>query len=170
MPALLNQLGAVADAIPSTPDVREREVIIVSGLEITTAYIPIDRHFRGLPVPKGMLVLAPAATRVVATREDDRTLRLDLPNASFRHAIERLCRMAPFTVGETVRTNAARVEVRAVDTEAHPTSLRVTFARSIDSPEYLWLAPEAMALTLVPWTPPPIGESREVAPFFELPE
>lgn len=170
MPALLGQLGAVADAIPSSREVAAQDVVMVSGLEITTAYIPVDRTYRGLSVPRHMLLLAPASTAVRTTRVDDTTLRLDLPNGSFHHAIERLCRDSPFSVGERVQTGVATVEVLTIDGHGHPTAIQATFDRSLDSPDLVWLAPEARALTLVPWAPPAMGEARDVPALLELPE
>lgn len=167
VPAFMGQLGKVAEAVPSDPGIVDDQLIILSGLEITTAYIPIERELRGLPVPRDMLVLAPAAASLTFTREDERTLRLDAASPMFGHAIEQLCREAPLPAGTRVQTNVALVEVLTDDGHGRPTSLRASFPESLDSDQYRWLAPAPG--TLVPFVPPPVGDSVKLETYLPLP-
>ncbi len=168
VPMFMGQLGAVVAAVPSDPAVVDDQLVILSGLEITTAYIPIERELRGVPAPRDMLVLAPASARLTVTREDDRTLRLDAETPMFRHAIERLCREAPLPAGTEVATNVARVRVLADDGAGHPTSIRASFPESLDSPRYRWLGPSVG--TLVPFVPPAVGASVQLDAYLPLPD
>ena len=167
VPAFMGQLGSVAEAVPTDPSVAHAQLVIVSGLEITTAYIPVERELRGIPAPAAMAVLAPASARLTVTREDDRTLRLDAAEPMFRHAIERLCREAPLPAGTEVSTDVVTVRVLADDGEGHPTSLRATFPTSLDSPLYRWLGPETGAL--VPFEVPAVGQSVSLGAYLPLP-
>jgi hypothetical protein len=165
MPSLLSQMGE--DPLPDDPTLTQQDLIFVSAIDFSTAYIPIAREFKGLPVPAHMLLLAPAATPLHITREDSQTLKLEMPEGSFNHAIERLCRSDAFVVGETVETHVATLSVLSVDAHGYPTAMRVHFARPLEDPSYRWLAPEAFAFQ--PWQPPAIGTSVDTQPLIALP-
>lgn len=165
-PAFLGQLAGVVDAVPDGPALATQDVVIVGGLEVATAYIPIARQLRGQSVPHAMLVLSPAATPVRVTREDAHTLRIDAPGGLFGHAVERLCRDAPFVAGEAVTTTVGTVTVLTVD-HGRPTSLRAVLPYPLDSARYTWLAPTDGALA--PWSPPPLGEAVDVPALLPIP-
>jgi hypothetical protein len=168
VPSFMGQLGAVVEAVPADPDVAHDTLVIVSGLEITTAYIPIARDLQHVPRTAEMALLAPASAELTVTREDERTLRLDARRPMFRHAIERLCREAPRPGGPSARPDAATVTVLADDGEGHPTSLRAVFEDSLDHPRYRGLGPSTG--TLVPFEVPPVGGTVELPAYLPLPE
>lgn len=167
VPAFMADMARVIDAVPDEPALPEHELVIVGGMEIATAYIPIARALEGRPTPARLALLAPAASAVRVTREADRVLRLDHPKGMFRHAVEGLCRGAPLPAGTTVQLPSMRVEVLTDDGDGHPTSVRFEFAESADSPRYLWLAPRGGEM--LPWSPPPVGEAVDVEALLPLP-
>lgn len=167
VPAFMGQLGAVIDAVPTDAAFSQDQLVIVSGFEVTTVYIPVALEIEGRPRPTAMLVIGPAASGFSVSRPDTHTLMVESPNGMFRHAVERLFRVEPFVVGEQVDNAVGTVRVESVDATGHPTRVSVRFKQDIDSPQYRWLAPDSGVL--VPWTPPAIGQTLQVVPLLPLP-
>lgn len=167
VPTFMGTLGAVAAAVPQDAAMANDQLVIVSGVEIFTAYIPIAKEIIGEPVPSAMLVIAPPATPISLTRVDNHSIVVNAPTGMFRHAIERLCRTEPFHRGETVQTRVANVVVNEVNPDGLPTRVTLRFELPLDSPRLRWLAPHDGVYSA--WIPPQMGETLHVVPLLPLP-
>jgi hypothetical protein len=67
----------------------------------------------------------------------------------------------------TVPLPDVTITVQSVDTTGAPTAFVAHFVRPLEDSSYRWYAPDGM--TLQAWTPPPIGQTVDVAPMLQLP-
>jgi len=153
---LLGMLGAATEKLPLDRGLAERDLVILSGMEVLTAHTPTSRALLGLPVPRRQALLVPAGTDFTVTRESPRVIRVDSEIGLFRAISEMLCRDKAMPKGSRFDLDWYTVDVLA-DLDGHPTSLRYTFDRNLDEPSFLWATYRIFDLDFV--HPPGVGES-----------
>jgi len=158
----LAEMGARLEAsFPREASVREKTVVILaSAVELTTLPPWVQRHVRDVPLPRRMRVLATCFAPLRVTRLDPTTLRVRPDQGFMDNDYLRMVRgpSRPFHAGDEVVLSDLRVRVREVTPDGRPAEADFTFAVPLEDPSLLWMRVRAGA-ELVPWSPPPVGES-----------
>jgi hypothetical protein len=149
------------DSIPKTPEMRGRPTILVNPPAFV-GYVPIERAATGEPIPlfRG---LASGTSAVELEREDDRTLRVRVPDGFAANATEQMLRSPsrPLRLGDRVELGDLAIEVTAAE-HGQATGIRARFDRSLDDPSLWWGVWKGHGY--VPFTPPRIGERVFIPP------
>jgi hypothetical protein len=172
---VVSRMGDTLEAsIPRDEAVRQKTLVILSSAAEMTTFPPwMQRHVDGRPFPRSMRVLASCTTKLDVSgmgaavlrvsRLDDKTLRIR-PEHGFLDAEHlRIVRglSRPFQPGEEVVLPDLRVRVREVTSDGRPAEADFTFPVALEDGSLVWMQLEAGG-TLVPWSPPAVGESREL--------
>ena len=151
-------------SIPRDEGVRGKTLVILgSAAEFTTFPPWMQRQVRGVARPRRMRVLATCFARLRVTRVDATTLRVRPEKGFLDNGLLRIVRgpSRPFHPGDEVALSDLRVRVREVTADGRPAEADFAFAVPLEDPSLLWTRLQAGG-TLVPWSPPPLGESQQL--------
>jgi hypothetical protein len=150
---------------PMDESVENQDVIIVNAPIVMHAlYMSIIRELNGLPIPRRTRSLAPGFTGVTYDRPDERTL-VARPNGGFLGwEADTLMRglHLPMPLGHRVELTGLTIEVTELTDDGRPAAVTFTFDVPLEDPSLRWL--RWCEGEFVPFTPPRIGESVELAP------
>jgi hypothetical protein len=155
------------DSIPSDPTVASKTVVLVNPpFDPFASYFPLSRQVERRPRPEHLRWLATGATPLRIERTDERTLVIEAQRGWLSTTSERMLRNpddAPAQVGDVVDLSDVSFEVtRVVDRRPH--EVRARFRLALEDPRMLWLAWSPDGHGFIPFRPPPVGASVEVAP------
>jgi hypothetical protein len=160
---LLGRMGDRLEAsIPADESVRERSLVILSSSAEMTTFPPwMQRQVSGAPRPAHMRVLASCFSNLSVSRPDAATLRVRPERGFLDNEWLRMVRGAsrPFHPGDEVALSDVRVRVRDVTADGRPAEADFTFRVPLEDGSLLWTRLQAGG-TLVPWSPPAVGESQ----------
>jgi hypothetical protein len=160
------QMGDRLEAsVPKDETVRGKSLVILSSAAEMTTFPPwMQRQVSGVPRPARMRVLASCFSKLSVSRPDATTLRVRPERGFLDNEWLRMVRgpSRPFRTGDEVVLSDVRVRVRSVTADGRPAEVDFTFGVPLEDPSLLWRRLEGGG-TLVPWSPPAVGES-EVLP------
>lgn len=161
LPAFGLMAEGVESTLPRTEAVRGQTVVLLSGIEFATAYVPVIRALQQEPAPGAVVLLATASASLHVERPDARTLLVRSPEGWLARTAEQLFRDdTPFRVGERFSRPDHEIEVVEITDDGRPAVVRFTFDRSVDDPHFIWR--RMVGVGSVPWTPPPIGAAVDL--------
>ena len=149
-------------SIPRDEPVRARSLVILSSSAEMTTFPPwMQRQVSGAPRPARMRVLASCFSKIKVSRPDATTLRVRPEEGFLDNEWLRMVRGAsrPFHPGDEIALSDVRVQVRDVTADGRPAEADFTFGVPLEDPSLLWTRLRAGG-TLVPWSPPAVGESQ----------
>jgi len=149
-------------SIPKDDAVRGKSLVILSSSAEMTTFPPwMQRQVSGVPRPARMRVLASCLSKLEVSRPDATTLRVRPENGFLDHEWLRMVRgpSRPFRPGDEVALSDVRVRVRDVTADGRPAEADFTFGVPLEDPSLLWTRLRGGG-TLVPWSPPAVGESQ----------
>jgi branched-subunit amino acid transport protein len=167
-----------ACAFEHSPEIGERDVVVINDPTITCAFVPFDRAYRGQPLPRTMRVLVPGSTPFEVKRPDATTLILTAKGSDLFACpavgpihICYACKAADdFLFGERVWERGERVTVKGLVAEilevsprGAPRSVAFHFDKPLESDGMVWLFFDWRRLAHLPFVPPRIGEAIEIA-------
>jgi hypothetical protein len=162
---LLSRMGERLEAsIPADDAVRGKTLVILSSAAEMTTFPPwMQRQVSGVPRPRRMRVLASCFSNVRVSRPDAKTLRVRPERGFLDNEWLRMVRgpSRPFRPGDEVVLSDLRARVRTVTPDGRPAEADFTFAVPLEDPSLLWVRLQAGG-ALVPWSPPPVGESQSL--------
>jgi len=163
---LVGFLGRMGDrleaSIPRDESVRAESLVILSSSAEMTTFPPwMQRQVSGAPRPAHMRVLASCFSKLSVSRPDATTLRVRPERGFLDNEWLRMVRGAsrPFRAGDEVVLSDLRVRVRDVTADGRPAEADFTFGVPLEDPSLLWTRLRGGG-TLVPWSPPAVGESQ----------
>jgi hypothetical protein len=129
-----------AEPLPAPAETPDRTVLLLNLPSVMTAlpWIALDpRELR-----HRVRVLAGTTGRVAVTREDARTLVVELAPGAPTDPGFSLFRddRRPLREGETYEVPGLRAEVLRLAADHHPASVRYRFARDLDDPSFRWVS------------------------------
>ena len=149
-------------SIPRDESVRGRSLVILSSSAEMTTFPPwMQRQVSGVPRPARMRVLASCFSQLKVSRPDAATLRVRPEKGFLDNEWLRMVRgpSRPFRPGDDVALSDVRVLVRDVTADGRPAEADFTFGVPLEDPSLVWTRLRAGG-TLVPWSPPAVGESQ----------
>lgn len=153
-------------SIPSSPEIRDRKVIVVrSALDVVTAGIPILRSSLNQPVPESTWQLVSGFGPLTIERVDAHTLVVRTKRAVYPHAVGQVFARPPWRdmqPGEKRELDGLTIEVLRINRDGRPKDVRFEFAQPLESPDYHWLTMDAGRY--VPFELPAVGDSVELEP------
>jgi hypothetical protein len=153
----------VDKAVPKTPDIAGKTVVLVSAPNEGFAAMLIARRIvLGEPHPAYVRTLAGLMSPIDVTRVDDRTLRIRPSNGFLEHTMERGWRTLdkPLLKGSVVELTGLTVTVTDSTSDLRPAEALFHFDRSLDDPSFVWLY--WSHADFVPWIPPAVGATVHV--------
>jgi hypothetical protein len=140
-----------------------RDLVLVTGPDFfSTSFTPVVRADLGLEIAARTVTLTTSVDAVMATRTDERSLRLATAGAFANGPFDRLLWRSPdsFAVGNTYDLGSATLRIEAVNEHGLPATLLVTFDTPLEDPARVWAA----------WTPegyqrfavPAVGETARI--------
>lgn len=157
----MERMRAEADAsIPRAPGIAEETLVVVSAAtEGTIYFVWTQREAAGVPMPRGTRILSTGFGPTSVSRPDAVTLRVSPQGGFFAGEMQRLMRSPsqPFHVNDVVELSDMRATVVALTDDGRPRTVEFRFATPLESVGRRWMRGEGMGL--VPWTPPPVGET-----------
>ncbi len=162
--AMRDVLDRAHEAVPDTPDIRDRQIVYINPAAVPlSAYIPIERAASGVPFARDQVWLATAETEVRVTREDERTLRVRPRGGFLLSLTSHLLRdpSKPFTQRE-VELRGLRIEVVELTDDGRPAEILARFERPLSDPKFLWLQWDEIGFA--PFVPPEVGQSVTLPP------
>jgi len=163
--AILYGLQERADnVIPRSEDIRDRAfVVILAPFDGLTTYIPMHREAMGVPRPRALRVLATGHYPVGVTRLDEHTIRVRPEQGFYGSETERMVRSQSLLMerGETIRLSDMTVTVTEVTDDGRAAEAEFRFGVPLEDPSLLWVRFDRED-GVVPYTPPPLGESETV--------
>lgn len=169
---------AQACAFPNSPEIGDRDVIVLNDPTIAAAFAVFDRAYRHLPLPRTMRILVPGSVPIVVTRPDAFTLVLTARKAdlldteatkpislsrALKSANDLLFGQRTWRTGEQIAGNGFVVQVLELSLRGSPRALAFHFEKPLDSSERVWFFFDWHQLTHVPFVLPKIGGSTEIA-------
>jgi hypothetical protein len=157
------QMGDRLEAsIPRDESVRARSLVILSSAAEMTTFPPwMQRQVSGVPRPARMRVLASCFSKLSVSRPDATTLRVRPEKGFLDNEWLRMVRgpSRPFRPGDEVALSDLHVRVRDVTADGRPAEVDFTFGVPLEDPSLLWRRLKGGG-TLIPWSPPAVGESQ----------
>lgn len=157
----LELLVARADrSIPSTPDIAQREVVVLNPpVDPVAVYFAVYRQVHGIPRPKYFRWLSTGVSELTVQRRDEHTLRLRPTGGFLSNSAQWMLRdpKVPSHVGETVELSDATFVVTALTADGRPAEVDVRFRDPLESPHLKWM--QWGVHEYVDFRPPPIGET-----------
>ena len=157
----MERMRAEADAsIPRAPSISEETLVVVSAAtEGTIFFVWTQREAAGVPMPRGTRILSTGFGPTSVSRPDAVTLRVSPEGGFLAGEMHRLMRSPsqPFHVNDVVELSDMRATVVALTDGGRPRTVEFRFATPLESVGRRWMRGEGMGL--VPWTPPPVGET-----------
>jgi hypothetical protein len=174
----LPEKAAHACAFEHSPEIGERDVIVVNDPTIVAAMVPFDRAYRHQPLPRTIRILVPGSVRFEVRRPDTSTLILtardadlfDCPALGPIH-ISYVCKAAndllfggrTWKPSERVLRKGFVAEVLEVSPGGAPRSVAFHFNKPLESEEMVWLFFDWRRFVHSPFVLPRIGEAVEIA-------
>jgi hypothetical protein len=170
--------AAQACAFPSSPDLGDRDVIVLNDPTIASAFVAFDRAYRQLPLPRTIRILVPGSVPILVTRPDAFTVILTAKNADLFDIVETkpvgLCRalksandllfgQRTWKTGDPITGNGFVVQVLELSLRGSPRALAFRFEKPLDSSERVWLFFDWHRLKHARFVLPGIGGSTEIA-------
>ena len=159
----ISSMGSKLEAsIPADAGIGAKTLVILSSAAEMTTFPPwMERQVRGVARPHRMRVLATCLDQLRVTRVGPKTLRVR-PNRGFLD--NELLRMVrglsrPFHVGDEVLLSDLSVRVTQLAPDGRPAEADFTFGVPLEDASLLWRRLQGGG-TLVPWSPPAVGESE----------
>ena len=149
-----------AKDVPTDPSAPPKRLVLVNAPETAFAYYVLVTHIeRGEPAPGRLLMLAGSSRDVHVTREAERVLRVRVDRGFYRTASELLYRPidAPLPLGTTITLSDLQITVTKLTADGVPEEVRFSFDHPLDGDRGVLRASDANGL--VPFVPPPIGET-----------
>jgi hypothetical protein len=149
-------------SIPRDESVRGKSLVILSSAAEMTTFPPwMQRQVSGVPRPAPMRVLASCFAKLSVSRPNATTLRVRPEHGFLDSEWLRMVRgpSRPFRPGDEVALPDVRVRVRSVTPDGRPDEVDFTFGVPLEDRSLLWRRLEEGG-TLVPWSPPAVGESQ----------
>jgi hypothetical protein len=172
------RMAARACSYEHSPEIGERDLVVLNDPTIITAVVPFDRAYRGLSLPRSIRILIPGSTRFEVTRADASTLILtaregdlfDCPPLGPIH-ICYACKAANdlllggrgWKAGDQVRSKRFMAEVLEVSPRGMPCSMAFHFERPLEAEDMVWLFFDWRRLTHSPFVLPRVGETVEIS-------
>jgi phosphonate metabolism protein PhnN/1,5-bisphosphokinase (PRPP-forming) len=163
--SLMGLLGVTLEraqlALPHTPDVRDKSLVIVNApLDVAVSYIQIARAREGVPRPAHLRWLATASSTFSVQRLSERVLRVHKDKGLLYTAPERHYRAASlgFARGDQVRLSDMTARIVALTQDGRPQTVDFRFDERLEAQRYLFYV--WRGTRFVPWALPRIGESR----------
>jgi hypothetical protein len=156
-------LGRLERGVPDEPSITDKRLVVVNPPDMAfVAYLLVNRYAAGRPAPERLLSLAPGVRAMRVTRADDRTLLVRVEEGFYRRGTELLGRRLddPMPVGTRVRLTGATIEIVRTDAAGVPLEATFRFDAPLESAPVVFL--EWDGRTLVPFEPPPVGESVDL--------
>jgi hypothetical protein len=155
------------DSIPSDPSVARQTVVLVNPpFDPFASYFPLSRQAEKRPRPAHLRWLATGATPLRIERTDERTLLIEAKRGWLSTTSERMLRnpeRAPAQVGDVVNLSDVSFEVTRIS-DRRPHTIRVRFAMPLGDSRLVWLQWDGDTRGYIPFLPPPVGSSVEIAP------
>ncbi|MFO7564968.1 MAG: hypothetical protein R6X02_20150 [Enhygromyxa sp.] len=133
--------SAYGEALPNEGLRRKGLVIVHAPNFVSAEYLPVARLSRGLEPPNFKWLLHEGPIPPEVTQVDASTLELHDPRGWPAEGISEYWRsttLAPFVVGETIKTVDFVAEVREVDERGKAVRVRFQFRAKLDSPTFVW--------------------------------
>ncbi|HWQ92618.1 MAG TPA: hypothetical protein VN673_13170 [Clostridia bacterium] len=174
---LLPQVTASACEFERSPEIGERDVVIVNDPTMASMLVPFERAYRGRPVPRSVRTLVPGTVRLQVSRRDASTLLVSARQADlFDTPVQRplhvghVCKAAndlllggrTWKVGERVACKGFVAEVLELSPRGLPRSMAFHFDRALESEKFVWLFFDWRHLTHSPFVPPQPGQTVEI--------
>ncbi len=169
---------AQAYAFPNSPEIGDRDVVVLNDPTIASAFVPFDRAYRHLPLPRTIRILVPGSVPIVVTRPDAFTLVLTAKKAdlldteatkpirlsrALKSANDLLFGQRTWRTGDQITGNGFVVQVLELSLRGSPRALAFRFEKPLDSSERVWLFFDWPRLRHAPFILPGIGGSTEIA-------
>jgi hypothetical protein len=157
--------GMAESSAPADPAVTDQVFIFINSTDFAAAYTGVIRVVEdvpGRPPPERVAVLCSQLGAPTITRESTNTLVFTRDEGFLAYPLEQLMRSVslPFSVGDRIETVDFQAEVRTVMPDGRPETVAFHFHEALEHPRYRWLETEATGV--VPWTPPPVGETAKL--------
>jgi hypothetical protein len=152
---------ALAAALPAQPG---QDVVIVNlPFELLTLYASILQRQAAGPEPATLRLLYSGSSALSVERLDAHTLEMRVTRGFGRTPFEAIfTRSQGFPrPGQSVRLGGMTATVVDSNPDGKPTRVRYAFAETLESPRHAWLAWEGDRP--VGWTPPAVGETRQLS-------
>lgn len=149
--------------IPATPEIAQRSVVVVNApFDLLLSYIQIGREVRGETRPAHLYWLATASSELTLESLDAHSLRIRPEHGFLYSPPERHYHGDPSTLarGASIELSEITVRVRDVSADQRPATADFEFREPLRSARYLLLRYDRGRL--VPFTPPPIGQSVQL--------
>lgn len=130
------------DALSDDAEIGNQDLIVLTAPNgFITGYMPVIRALDGRPTPKHIRWLAPCQQASEIHREDETTLRLDMPGGFPPEFSSLLSRdwSHPMATGERVELTGFSAEILGVGENGRPESVRFRFGEPLESARYRWL-------------------------------
>jgi hypothetical protein len=145
-------------AIPSTPDVTDKTVVVINTpADMLLNYLQVMRAERGVPRPRHLYWLSTASSPLTLTTLDDSTLRIRASGGFVLSPPERHYRADPSTlsVGSTVALSDMTVRVVETTPDRRPAVADFRFATPLRSEQRVFFSWQHGQL--MRFVPPPPG-------------
>jgi hypothetical protein len=169
---------AEACAFPNSPEIGDRDVVVLNDPTVASAFVAFDRAYRHLPLPRTIRILVPGSVPIVVTRPDAFSLVLTARKAdlfdtattrpiglsrALKSANDLLFGQRTWRTGDQIMGHGFVVEVFELSRRGSPRSLAFRFEKPLDSSERVWLFFDWHHLRHAPFVLPEIGGSTEIA-------
>ena len=177
-------LTGVAATLPSDPEVRSQQAVIVNSPSFyLTYYASPHKVLRGHTIPRETLTLATSLHPIEVHRPSRQALTVrplggfllpagtvppgrPLPANSFNHFLQEFDLVfrapAPFRVGERIDRRRVRIEIDEVTEDGRPAAVSFLFDADLEDPSWRWLRWQNGGFTA--WQPPAVGASVTLPP------
>jgi hypothetical protein len=152
--------GATDRAVPRTPDVVSKTVVLVNPpADAYAAALVATRLARGEPRPASVVPLAGVLTAVDVTRVDERTLRVRPEGGFLAHSVDRNWRSLehPLAKGSVVELSAMTATVTGQTPDGRPAEAELRFHVPLEDPSLVWRWWTRGGYA--EWAPPRVGET-----------
>jgi branched-subunit amino acid transport protein len=172
------KMAALASDYEHSLEIGERDIVVINDPTGLCAIVPFYRAYRHEPLPRTTRILAPGSTPIEVTRRDAATLILkandsdlfDCPALGPVHACYACKAVNDFLYGQRVWEPGDRVtakgfvaEILEVSPRGAPRSVAFHFDKPLESGGMVWLFFDWRRWAHLPFVPPRIGETVEIA-------
>jgi hypothetical protein len=161
---MFQPVQTLVDSLTTEESLSEQTLVWVNGMDLVSAYLPLMRLDEGEVYPRRLATLA-SLNENHLTRIDEDTLELRAVGGFYPNRGDRMCRAlrAPFTVGERVERPDFEAEVIQLQPDGRPEVVRFHFRVPLEDPSLRWIT--LRNFRVMPFTPPPVGETVVVPAF-----
>lgn len=158
-----NVVHRLARGFPATEPPPSRLVVMNAPDTVFMAFVLVDAKLAPRPSPDRMLTVAGGQRDLAITRDGERSLLVTQADGFYRTGTELILRKAsaPMPEGTRVALDGVTVEVVGTLADGVPHRARFTFESPLDGPHLAFRRWDGRGL--VPFTPPPLGETVLIA-------